>query len=798
MPEQMTTMGRLEELRAARDALRENMPAIGEDKYPDGLHALAQRVARAKGMGTERKQVEVVAMDRLRIGETVYTVKNDPALKGDPGSEKLSGSVLCAAFSPDGGVAVLGGNFTGKARVYCATWTGLTYLGDIPADGAGTPLDGQVNAAVFSPDGKLLVLGGSFTGNAKAYTVEGASLTYLFDLSADGSGVALDSQVNAAVFSPDGKLLVLGGSFTGNAKAYTVEGTSLTYLFDLPDDSSGVALDGPVQAVAFSPDGKLLVLVGSFANKANAYTVEGTNVTYFFLINTNKLSVLDGEVRAAAFSPDGKLLVLGGLFYGGAKAYAVEGAGFTYLFDLYNNGTGTAMGSISEVDFAPNGRLLVCDSIIFTVEGQTVTYACHATDVGGSVYMASFSPDGKTLMLGGLGWCGRYGVEGGAVTYLGRAGSSSADKVLDSPVQAAAFSPDGKLLVLGGSFTGGTNLYAMKRGSGEYIGHGPSGIGRKPIAFSPNGKLLVCGKSICAVEGETVTYVGDLPADETGAGLNGTINAAVFSPDGKLLVLGGQFAGRAKAYAVEDTSLTYLFDLPGDETGAVLNSTVNTAEISPDGKLLVLGGLFVGKAKAYAVEGRTITYVGRIGNLNSTIFSVAFSPDGGMLAVGTNQANRAVSFFSVEGTAITYIDYLHDKESLTGLTGQAKRMAFLPDGKGLVVAGSIPNGARLYAIEGTEASYVGYFRRENGGSFSPNASVALGICGETMVLWSGSYRTAPLVYRVGELYPCQDLIARRAVGGAMARPDGPFGVGVAMTDAEPGAWGKANIIAEIT
>ena len=44
---------------------------------------------------------------------------------------------------------------------------------------------------------------------------------------------ALSSYVQSAVLSPDGKTLVLGGWFSDFAQAYSVNGTTITYISDI-------------------------------------------------------------------------------------------------------------------------------------------------------------------------------------------------------------------------------------------------------------------------------------------------------------------------------------------------------------------------------------------------------------------------------------------------------------------------------------------------------------------------------------------------------------------------------------
>lgn len=226
------------------------------------------------------RDVSVVARDKIQIGDTVYTVENSGGIFADGGTTELFGTVLTAAFSPDGSTLVLGGIFAGCAKVYSVSGTSITYVSDIYADGGTTYLDGIVTTAAFSPDGSKLVLGGNFNGEARLYSVIGTSITYVRDIYADGRKTALNNGAETAVFSPDGSTLVIGGYFTGCAKFYWVRSTSITFVSDIYADGGSTALLGLVKTAAFSPDGLMLVLGGAFTGKAKVYRRTVPSVAY--------------------------------------------------------------------------------------------------------------------------------------------------------------------------------------------------------------------------------------------------------------------------------------------------------------------------------------------------------------------------------------------------------------------------------------------------------------------------------------------------------------------------------------
>ncbi len=356
--------------------------------------------------------VSVIARDKIQIGNVVYMVAEDGIdphpisdIYGDADGNALEGITSVAAFSPNGKVLVLGGGFSGKAKVYSVFGTSITYVSDIYADDSGTTLDFRVFCAAFSPDGKTLVLGGEFTGKAKVYSVSGTTITYV-------STIRVLKDVWTAAFSPDGKALVLGGDFNGGAMVYSVSGTTITYV-------SGLGLSGRVYSAAFSPDGKTLVLAGFFTGKAKVYSVSGTTITYVSDIYKDAAgTALTANLNCAAFSPDGKALVLAGEGMGNNRVYSVSGTAITY---------------VSNIDNLP------------------------------AVHSAAFSPGGGTLVIAGQMTSGakEYSVSGTTITYVSEIYADAAGDPLDGSVnRALAFSPTGSAMVLGGNFTGGAKVYS--------------------------------------------------------------------------------------------------------------------------------------------------------------------------------------------------------------------------------------------------------------------------------------------------------------------------------------------------
>jgi WD40 repeat protein len=198
-----------------------------------------------------------------------------------------------------------------------------------------------------------------------------------------------------------------------------------------------------MNAVAFSPDSKLLATVG-----ADGY-VRLWNPATRQAVRALLPAGLGSAVNGVAFSPDGKLLAT-------ADAYG-------YL-RLWNPATGQAAGAPLPADTGP------------------------VPNVGG----AAFSPDGKLLATVD---------EYGSVQLWNRATRQPVGAPLPAGADEVAFSPDGKLLATAGVAVKLWNpatrqavgtLVQANTSSGVAVPRANTGLppALTWVAFSPDGKLL--------------------------------------------------------------------------------------------------------------------------------------------------------------------------------------------------------------------------------------------------------------------------------------------------------------------
>lgn len=316
---------------------------------------------------TGKSTVAAWTNSNFKAGDLVYVYESEGGgsysyLKHSISTGGSDRSVSTMTVSPDGSLLVVGGGFTGKAQLYSRSSNGATLIDNIYADNSETLLTGTVNRAVFSPDGTMLVLVGAFNGKAKLYSVSDGAVTYVSDIAANSTGTALSSTAYSARFSPDGGTLVITGF--GYGKSYSVSDGRITYLSEIYADANNTALSSYVQDAAFSPDGSMLVLVGGFSGRAKLYSVSGNTITYKSEIYANATgSSLSATAYGAAFSPDGRLLCIVGHFSGAAKLYNVSNGTATFLTNV-NIEHSSSIRELRSVSFSSDGTVLAIAGLI--------------------------------------------------------------------------------------------------------------------------------------------------------------------------------------------------------------------------------------------------------------------------------------------------------------------------------------------------------------------------------------------------------------------------------------------------
>ncbi|WP_159045940.1 caspase, EACC1-associated type [Streptomyces sp. WM6372] len=288
----------------------------------------------------------------------------------------------------------------------------------------------------------------------------------------------------------------------------------------------------PTAEVAFSPDGKTLVLIGSDSQLRDAGT--GAIIATF---NETSISV--------AFSPDGKLLATGG-----------KSGSSSFLF-LRDPVTGVALATLSApsqldmlpVAFSPDGKTLACGGAVWwSVDGtgntedmkdsfrllDVTTGSVIATSAQYNVRAVAFSPGGKAIACANSNGCWLWDVASQTFTAL----------PIGRTTHAVTFISPDQLITSGAD---GTRLWDIttKRITATFAtGH------TYTVAVSPDGKTLATGGPYDDVrlwDMATRRTIGTLTANTT--------HSLAFSPDGKTL------AGATSKQSTKNAS----FGVPYDE-----------------------------------------------------------------------------------------------------------------------------------------------------------------------------------------------------------------------------------------
>jgi WD40 repeat protein len=288
------------------------------------------------------------------------------------------------------------------------------------------------------------------------------------------------------------------------------------------DDQSAnmLAVNFSTQAVAFSPDGKILAVTGGdpVGEVALWNIAAGRQIA---------VRMVPGpfEVDAVAFSPDGKTLATGA--DDGAVTLWGPVTGRVRAIGTFAAGTpsGTPVGTLA---FSPDGKMLVMGNADATTVWDVATRR-QVARFPLAAYSLAFSADGKTLALVGDGDVELCDLDTHQVTATLTTG-------YEGWVSAVAFSPDGKTLATS-SYDGMTtlwdiparhltatlspvqaDLYAKNQGNPALV------------AFRPGGKSFVSGSDgtltlwDVAKRRATATLVSTRSARWT---------AMAISPDGK-------------------------------------------------------------------------------------------------------------------------------------------------------------------------------------------------------------------------------------------------------------------------
>ena len=683
---------------------------------------------------------------QIRIEPPPARPANRPAAKdlhGDPlppgatarlGTVRFRYAASAAAYSPDGKVLALGGGDNQIRLLDTATGREIRRLRGHLARDFNPPPNRKSAFEVLVRSvsaGNVTTL--AFSPDGKTLASGGwDDMVRLWDV-AGGKElrkiVAHRAMVARVVFAPDGKRLASRGGIDGMLRVWDATTGAELRKFE------GLSRVNPWRfyreaALAFSPDGKRVVASGRKA------------ILFFDLDSGKEVARWPGyrDCMYVAYSPDGKLLATGGLDDAAKESYSlrlwdVAGGKELRRCELPRTRKGGTEPPTCFA-FSPDGKKLIAaiaemDTYVFDVgSGKQAQRLAHLW-----ARRVAYAPDGKTVLSVGGPAPRLWDPASGKERFLAFAGHQAR-------VAAVAITPDGKLTA-----SSGEDIRLWETATGKPVRR--LAAPAVALAISPDGKTL-------ASAGGRTLRLWDL---ETGKEIHKAqgprlLRAVAFSPDGKLLASGDE---QATIRLWDPSTLKPIRQLADMKS---LAESLSLA-FSPDGKTLACAGAW----NQFGVGNMTLNLQGRVtvtskqgyfvlmwdvatgqevrrfAGLKDKIRSVAFSPDGRTLA-GSSQDGRIVLWEAATGRERLHI-LAHPVAASAGDTfglalAAVPALAFTPDGKTLVSAGG-DRTIRLW--DSSTAREVGKFA-------APADLSALAIARDGKRLISGSADSTVLIWEV--------------------------------------------------
>ncbi len=474
-------------------------------------------------------------------------------------------------------------------------------------------------------------------------------------------------QIRSVAYYPQGDFILTGGGGLPVADQTTTEEDPSVKLWSLGgkiERGLGATFLGSHEAVHslfFTSDGKTAISASDYRVRVYSLTVSG-----------NKGQRSFGPSSAfASISKDEKTLLVGRynaleLFdiASGKSIRKFKDLGYEFIAaDLSPDGTQVLLGTSQNVAIVID---VLSGDLITTLKGRS-----------SSVLTVKFSPYGKYLVTGGRDATAKlWDIENGELIRV-------IDQFKNSVV-SVSFSPDNKKIAIG-TYDHTGKVVDLQTGEVLY----PFNGGSSTVTFSPDGRYLAA------------------------------VNRTVINPFGSML---GNFVKISSAFLYDAETGKFISDLTkGSLLSNSVNRTYTCAIFSPDSKLIYIGGkeeypsarnpkvnVSYGRVDIWDIEkGKT---AGRFSESHEDIVTdIALSPDGKTLVTASDQKSIAL-WNRTLGRQISVFNIHHSKIST---------VEFSPNGKQILSAG-FDKKAILFDVEQKKTySFLGHTAELYGARFSP-------------------------------------------------------------------------------